>query len=80
MCQEGAELAATTPDAWSAFGTGPRMCIGWKFALQEAKIALVRLYQRYTFELTPGQIPLKVQQNLTLSPKGGVYVRVHERA
>jgi cytochrome P450 len=49
------------------------MCIGWRFALQEAKITLVVLYQRYTFELSPGQVPLQLQQNLTLAPKGGLW-------
>jgi cytochrome P450 len=32
------------------------MCIGWRFALNEAKIALVRLHQRFSFELRPGQV------------------------
>eukprot|EP00879_Flechtneria_rotunda_P008524 GHRR01008931.1.p1 GENE.GHRR01008931.1~~GHRR01008931.1.p1 ORF type:complete len:336 (+),score=98.92 GHRR01008931.1:1224-2231(+) len=76
---EGAYLAPTTPDAWTPFGTGPRMCIGWKFALQEAKIALVRLYQDQTYELEPGQVPLALRQNITLSPKHGVKVRVVPR-
>jgi hypothetical protein len=48
--------------------------------VQEAKIALVRLYQHQTYELLPGQVPLAVQQNLTLSPKNGVHVRVVPRA
>jgi cytochrome P450 len=55
------------------------MCIGWKFALQEAKIALIRLYQNQTYELLPGQVPLPLQQNLTLAPKNGVRVRVIPR-
>lgn len=47
---------------------------------QEAKIALARLYQQYTFELERGQVPLKVRQNLTLGPADGVFVRVHKRS
>jgi cytochrome P450 len=49
-------------------------------ASQEAKIALARLYQQYTFELEAGQVPLKVRQNLTLGPADGVFVRCHKRA
>lgn len=56
------------------------MCIGWRFALQEAKIALARLYQHQTYELLPGQVPLALEQNLTLSPKNGLRVRVVPRS
>jgi hypothetical protein len=48
--------------------------------VQEAKIALVRLYQHQTYQLLPGQEPLALQQNLTLSPKYGVKVHVVPRA
>eukprot|EP00775_Hariotina_reticulata_P006333 gene6333-6567_t len=76
---EGAAFAPTTPDAWTPFGSGPRMCVGWRFALQEAKIALIRLYQQQTYELEPGQVPLVTQQSITLSPKYGVKVQVVAR-
>lgn len=47
--------------------------------MQEAKIALVRLYQNQTYELLPGQVPLQLEQNLTLSPKHGLRVTVVPR-
>ena len=45
------------------------------YALQEAKITLVRLFQQYTFELKPGQEPLELRNTITLSPKNGVIVK-----
>lgn len=36
---------------------GGRQCVGLKLAYAEAKITLIRLYQYYTFRLTPGQVP-----------------------
>ncbi|KAG2442182.1 hypothetical protein HYH02_009670 [Chlamydomonas schloesseri] len=69
------EVAARVPHAHSPFGFGSRMCIGWKFAVQEAKVALATIYQRLTFELEPGQVPLKTAVGITLSPRNGVWVR-----
>lgn len=34
------------PGSWLAFGEGTRVCVGQRFALQEAKITLARVYQR----------------------------------
>lgn len=41
------------------------MCIGYKFAHQEAMLALVRVFQKFTLRLTPGQVPLKMRTVLT---------------
>ncbi len=35
---------------------GGRSCVGLKLAYAEVKIALIHLYQHFTFELLPGQV------------------------
>lgn len=47
--------------------------------VQEAKIALARLYQRYSFRLAPGQVPLPLVNGITMSPRHGVKVVVLQR-
>ncbi len=50
-------------------------------AVEEAIIALVRLYQTYTFKLPHDllQDALEVKQTITISPKNGVPVTVVQR-
>ena len=50
-------------------------------AVEEAIIALVRLYQNYTFKLSEKLLtsPLEVKQGITMSPKGGLPVTVIKR-
>eukprot|EP00850_Spirogloea_muscicola_P005820 SM000027S09601 [mRNA] locus=s27:235603:239159:- [translate_table: standard] len=73
------------PYAYIPFGSGPRMCIGYKFAMEEARLTLIRLYQRFTFRLVPdapGQEdgkPLATEAGIVLKPKHGVFVTLVPR-
>lgn len=60
LLQGHEQLAVRNENAYLPFGAGARLCIGWRFALQETRMVLVKLYQHFTFELTPGQVPLEV--------------------
>jgi cytochrome P450 len=59
---------------------GPLPLAMRRFALLEATLAVVKLYQSFTFRLLPGQVPLKVRTVLTLGPADGVQVTVHPRS
>ena len=57
------------------FGGGPRLCIGNNFAMMEMQLALVKMLQRFSFELVPNQ-KIEVQPLITLRPRYGVKMRM----
>lgn len=71
-----AKATKNNPAAFLPFGLGPRTCVGYNFATNEAKIALSMVLQRYAFTLSPTYIhsPILV---LTLRPQHGVQVLLH---
>jgi len=75
------EKAARSPYAFQAFGQGPRSCIGMRFALLEAKVAILTTWRRFSF--VPGtktQEPMVMEPNSTLGyTKGGVWAKVVKR-
>ncbi|MBK4215722.1 cytochrome P450 [Paracoccus caeni] len=70
----------TTPDryAFLPFGSGPRICVGASFALQEAVIILATLLARFRFTAIPRRNP-EPRMILTLRPHGGVWLKVEAR-
>ncbi len=61
--------------AYFPFGGGPRVCIGNRFAMMEAKLVLAVAIQRYRFEITPGA-ELTLLPSVTLRPRHGVRLRL----
>lgn len=55
------------------FAAGPHMCIGWGFALQELKMVLALLVQRFRLALVPGSI---LTPGFNMRPKQGMPVQI----
>jgi cytochrome P450 len=74
------DLARRLPRcAYFPFGDGPRICIGNQFAMMEAVLILATVVQRYRLALVPGH-KLELLPSVTLRPKHGIKMVVHERS
>lgn len=71
-------VAQRHPDAYHPFGMGMRSCIGFQFALIEAKMVLARLYQQALPRLARADYKLEHVQTLTIKPKD-LYMRLERR-
>ena len=60
------------------FGAGPRMCLGEGFAFMEMRFVLAALARRWKVRIVPGH-PVKAKPVMTLRPKHGLRVTVHQR-
>jgi len=60
------------------FGFGPRMCIGFAFAIQEMKLILAELLLKHEFSVTSGEQTLRLQSSVTMRPRDPVLL--HARA
>jgi cytochrome P450/NADPH-cytochrome P450 reductase len=64
-------------NSFKPFGNGMRSCIGKDFAMQEAMIAAVVLFQKFDFELVDPDYELQYQPSLNRKPKDlFVYARL----
>ena len=67
--------AALPRGAYVPFGGGRRICIGKRFGQTEVKLVATMLLQRLRLDAMPGRT-MTVRQMPTLSPKGGLQMRV----
>jgi cytochrome P450 len=70
--------AALPRGAYVPFGGGRRICIGKRFGQTEVKLVATMLLQRLRLDAMPGRT-MTIRQMPTLSPKGGLEMRVEER-
>jgi cytochrome P450 len=55
FASEGEDPPPKLRHVWLPFGGGPRMCIGYRFAMWEMQIAVARLLARYRVRRVPGR-------------------------
>jgi cytochrome P450 len=70
--------AALPRGAYVPFGAGRRVCIGKRFGQTEVKLVATMLLQRLRLDALPGRT-MSVRQMPTLSPRGGLRMRVQAR-
>ncbi|KAF5023611.1 hypothetical protein F66182_4313 [Fusarium sp. NRRL 66182] len=73
-----AKLNHDFPNSWKPFGNGKRACIGRPFAWQEALLAMVMLFQNFSFTQENPTYALQIKQTLTIKPDG-FYMRASLR-
>ncbi|XP_058065088.1 probable cytochrome P450 6a14, partial [Anopheles bellator] len=69
------------PFAFLPFGEGPRICIGMRFGIMQARIGLVYLLKNFRFSLVSHKmrVPLKINpSSLILSIEGGLWLNVEK--
>ncbi|CAN7939584.1 unnamed protein product [Ixodes hexagonus] len=70
------------PMAYFPFGLGPRLCLGWRLALLEMKMAvcgILRDYKLAPCKETQNPTPVGVP-GMTLRPEGGIKVKLEARS
>jgi len=64
------------PYEYLPFSAGPRLCIGYSFAMQALKLSTAMILQRFRFSVLPGtRIDRTVR--VTMSPRQGLPVSIH---
>jgi cytochrome P450 len=69
------ERAKLPKGAYVPFGAGPRICIGMRFGELEIRAIAAAVLRRFRLDIEPGSV-MRIRQMPTLSPRGGLPMRV----
>ncbi|KAG8228712.1 hypothetical protein J437_LFUL009394 [Ladona fulva] len=64
------------------FGEGPRLCIGQRFAMMQARLGLAALISKFEFDLCTKKTPVPLKYNkkaFILAPQSGVWLKTKLR-
>ncbi|XP_072609190.1 cytochrome P450 3A12-like isoform X2 [Vulpes vulpes] len=68
------------PYTYLPFGTGPRNCLGMRFAIMNMKLALIKVLQNFSFKpCKETQIPLKLSSQGLIQPEEPIVLNVEPR-
>lgn len=63
-----------------AFGEGPRVCPGMRFAIAQVKLALAYITKNFHIKLSPNHKPIVIDpQTLMAYPKDGILIQLEAR-
>ncbi|MEM1163309.1 MAG: cytochrome P450, partial [Pseudomonadota bacterium] len=65
-------------EAWIPFSTGPRVCTGAGFAMQEGVLLLGLLAARFRFSPVEGRVP-EPMAHLTVRSRNGIWLKIEKR-
>ena len=72
---ESKQNALLNSNAYFPFGAGPRMCIGFHFAIMEITIVLAQLLYHFDFKLVE-EHKVEYEPLVTLKPKYGIKLKL----
>ncbi|XP_063914079.1 cytochrome P450 6a22-like [Zophobas morio] len=76
------ESGSTVPFSFLPFGEGPRICIGKRYGILQAKLGIVALISQFKFSPSPQTPPFvefdKLSTSLAMTPSKGVTVKVEK--
>ena len=74
---EGISKVTKGISSFFPFGMGPRACIGERFAMDKAKMALSMILRQFSFELSPSYTHAPIN-DIFLQPQHGAPIILHK--